>query len=73
MVEDEAGSPTENIGTSGGKIGFYATTATTKATTGVSEAAFTANSGTAVNDNSTFGGYTLQKIAKALQLIGVLT
>ena len=26
MVEDEAGSPTENIGTSGGKIGFYAAT-----------------------------------------------
>ena len=30
MVEDEAGSPTENIGKSGGKIGFYATIAVTK-------------------------------------------
>ena len=26
MVENEAGSPTENIGTSAGTIGFYATT-----------------------------------------------
>ena len=26
MVENEAGSPTENIGTSGGTIGFYAAT-----------------------------------------------
>ena len=26
MVENEAGSPTENIGTSGGKVGFYSVT-----------------------------------------------
>ena len=31
MVEDEAGSPTENIGKAGGKIGFYAATAVAKA------------------------------------------
>ena len=31
MVEAEAGSPTENIGKSGGKIGFYATTAVVQA------------------------------------------
>ena len=31
MVEAEAGSPTENIGKSGGKIGFYANTAVVKA------------------------------------------
>lgn len=30
MVEDEAGSSTENIGKSGGKIGFYAKTAATQ-------------------------------------------
>lgn len=40
--------------------------------TGVAEAAFSAESGTAVNDDSTFGGYTLQQIAKALQLAGIL-
>jgi len=42
-------------------------------TTSVGEAAFTANSGTAVNDNSTFGGYTIQQIVQALQDQGILT
>ena len=32
MVENEAGSPTENIGTSGGTIGFYAATPVAKQT-----------------------------------------
>ena len=44
-----------------------------KPTTGVAEAAFSASSGTAVNDNSTFGGYTIQQIVKALQNLGLLT
>ena len=43
-----------------------------KRDTGVAEAAFAAESGTTVNDNSTFGGYTIQQIVKALQLAGVL-
>lgn len=42
-------------------------------TTGVAEAAFTENAGgTAVNVDSTFGGYTLQQIAQALQNHGLL-
>ena len=40
--------------------------------TGIAEAAFSAESGTTVNDNSTFGGYTIQQIVKALQLQGNL-
>lgn len=41
--------------------------------TGVAESAFVANAGgTAVNDDSTFGGYTLQQVVKALQIAGVL-
>ena len=40
--------------------------------TGVAEASFTQGSGTAVNDNSTFGGYTIGQIVKALQLQGNL-
>ena len=32
MVENEAGSPTTNIGTSGGVIGFYAATPVAKQT-----------------------------------------
>jgi hypothetical protein len=41
-------------------------------TTSVSEAAFVENSGTTVNDNSTFGGFTLQQIAQALIERGIL-
>lgn len=32
MVENEAGSPTENIGVSDGRIGFYAATPVAKQT-----------------------------------------
>lgn len=39
----------------------------------IAEAAFVENGGgTAVNDDSTFGGYTLQQIAQALIEFGVL-
>jgi len=42
-------------------------------TTGVAEAAFVENSGgTAVNVDSTFGGYTIQQITQALQNHGLL-
>jgi len=41
---------------------------------GTTEAAFVENGGgTAVNDDSTFGGYTLQQIAQALIDIGILS
>jgi len=59
---------------SGVKIGLYAVTAVARATTGIAEAAFVENAGgTAVNVDSTFGGYTMQQIAQALQDIGILT
>ena len=58
----------------GTTVGLYGMTPVTRATTGIAEAAFTENSGgTAVNVDSTFGGYTLQQIAQALQVIGILT
>jgi len=41
-------------------------------TTSVAAAAFTANSGTAINDASTFDGYTLRQIVKALRNLGIL-
>lgn len=41
-------------------------------TTGVAAASFTANSGTAVNDASTFDGYTLKQVVKALRNLGIL-
>lgn len=42
-------------------------------TTGVVSASFVVNSGTAVNTGSTFAGYTIAQVVKALQLFGLLT
>jgi hypothetical protein len=44
-----------------------------KATTSITPLAFVANAGTAVNDASTFGGYTIKQIAAALKQAGILT
>jgi hypothetical protein len=62
------------IGTgSSQKIGFWGTTPVAQPTTGVSEATFVENpGGTTVTDDSTFGGYTIAQITKALQDIGIL-
>ena len=57
----------------GTNFGVYSTTPVAQPTTGVAEATFVENSGgTAVNVDSTFGGYTLQQIAQALQNLGLL-
>ena len=45
-----------------------------KPTTGVAEASFVENvGGTAINVDSTAGGYTFQQVVKALQNLGLLT
>lgn len=54
------------------KVGLWGATPTKQATTAIAGAAFVAGAGTAVNSNSTFGGYTLAQIAAALVAIGVL-
>ncbi len=44
-----------------------------QSSTSVAEAAFVANAGgTAVTDDSTFGGYTIRQVVQALQNKGVL-
>lgn len=58
---------------SGGRVGFFGTTAIAKITTGVAAATFVANTSGIVDDSATFGGYTLGQIAKALQNYGLLT
>lgn len=57
----------------GTKVGFYNTTPIEKPTTSISSATFTENSGTAVNDASTFGGYTIGQVVKALVNLGLLS
>lgn len=54
------------------KIAFYGKTPIVQPTTAVAAAAFVVGAGTAVNDASTFGGYTIKQIVQALQNIGVL-
>lgn len=54
------------------KIGFWNKTPIVQPTTAVAAATFVANSGTAVNDASTFAGYTLKQVVQALQNIGLL-
>lgn len=61
------------IGVSGNKIGFLGTTAIAKPTTAFTTATFVANAGTAVNDASTFDGYTIKQVVAALRAFGLLT
>jgi hypothetical protein len=53
-------------------IGFYGATKIAQPTTSVTAATFVASTGTAVNDASTFDGYTLGKVVKALRNLGLL-
>jgi hypothetical protein len=54
------------------RIGFWNATPIVQPTTGVAAAAFVANAGTAVNDASTFDGYTISQVVKALRNTGLL-
>jgi hypothetical protein len=60
--------------TSGGvKLGLYGVTRIARPTTSSAAATFSQLSGNAVNDASTFDGYTLNQVVKALRDIGILT
>lgn len=54
------------------KIGFWNATPIVQPTTSTAAATFVANAGTAVNDASTFDGYTIGKVVKALRNAGLL-
>jgi hypothetical protein len=54
------------------KLSFWNATPIVQPTTAVAAATFVANAGTAVNDASTFDGYTLGKVVKALRNAGLL-
>lgn len=61
------------LGVTGNSIGVFGATPIARPTTSHGTATFVANSGTAVNDASTFDGYTLRQVVKALRDFGVLT
>ena len=54
------------------KLAFWNKTPIVQPTTAITGATFVANTGTAVNDASTFGGYTLAKVVAALVNTGIL-
>ena len=54
-------------------LGLYGATPVARATTASAAATFVQGSGNAVNDASTFDGYTMLQVVKALREIGVLT
>ena len=54
------------------KFSFWNATPIVQPTTAVTAATFVAGAGTAVNDASTFDGYTLKQVVKALRNIGLL-
>lgn len=54
------------------KQGWWNATPVVQPTTAIVGAAITANAGTAVNDASTFAGYTIGQVVAALRLIGIL-
>jgi hypothetical protein len=54
------------------KIGFWNAAPGVQPTTAVAAATFVVGAGTAVNDASTFDGYTMKQVVKALRTIGLL-
>jgi hypothetical protein len=55
------------------QLGLFNVTPITRPTTGHASATFTANAGTTINSASTFDGYTIAKVVKALRDLGILT
>lgn len=68
----DASENTLRLASEGGKLGFFGTLGGPQATRSSSAATFVANSGTAINDASTFDGYTLKQVVRALRDYGLL-
>lgn len=72
MVFGAGGAGTQ-IGGSGNKLAFYGATAIAQQSTSlVTSIAFVANTGTAINSASTFGGYTIIQVIQALKNLGII-
>ena len=55
-----------------GSIGVFGATPVAQPTTAGGSASFTVHTGTAINTGSTFDGYTLEQVVKALRDLGLL-
>lgn len=62
----------DDMAHTGTNAGFFSASAIPQPTTAFAAASFTVNAGTAVNDASTFDGYTLKQVVKALRGLGFL-
>ena len=60
------------VADSGDSVGFYGTTPTAQATTGIAAATFTANTSGIADDTATFDGYTIGQVVKSLRNLGIL-
>ena len=60
------------LGLSTDKLSAFAATPVVQQTTSVTSSTFTANAGTAVNNASTFDGYTIAQVVKAMRNYGLL-
>lgn len=68
-----SGTTGTKLGGASAKLSLYGATPIVRPATGGSASTFVANAGTAVNDASTFDGYTLGQVVKALRNLGALT
>jgi len=71
VLKDSLGNTVVQVAATS-KLGLFNATPIAQPTTAVAAATFVANAGTAVNDASTFDGYTLKQVIKALRLFGIL-
>lgn len=75
-LRDETGANVVQVtgnSTTGTQLGFFAVTPIARPTVAGAAAAFVAGAGVAVQDVSTFDGYTIAQAIKALRNIGLLT
>ena len=61
------------LGSSGGKVGFFAVTPILRPTTAITGATYVGGVGSPLKTDDTFGGYTLAKVVQALINLGLLT
>ena len=62
-IADDSGTP---------QLGLFGTTPADQPTTGITAAAFVANTSTIVDDTATWGGYTAGQIVASLQQLGII-